>query len=188
MLAPEKGREGTSRLPVAIGWAETQGPPQAQSPREAAKGEGHPPCQRSTEGSGFKQRGKQAETSAPSGSSPTCRPASPRPRPRPRPGTVVPAENQGAIHSCCLQSPGLQGRGQAPRLYLHSNATFHSPPPTKETRPRALPTPPRKLGGLPTHPASTSPLRRGSHIFNLPQPSSTFISSKVSVSKHWGIC
>lgn len=127
MLAPEKGREGISRLPVAIGWAETQGPPQAQSPSEAAKGEGHPPYQRSTEGSGFKQRGKQAKTSAPSGSSPTCRPA----RARPRPGRVVPTENQGAIHSCCLQSPGLQGHGQAPRLCLHSNATSHPPPPRK---------------------------------------------------------
>ena len=172
MLAPEKGREGTSRLPVAIRWAETQGPPQAQSPREAAKGEGHPPCQRSTEGSGFKQRGKQAETSAPSGSSPTCRPA----RPRPRPGRVVPAENQGAIHSCCLQSPGLQGHGQAPRLCLHSNATSHPHPPPRKPDPELFPHP-QEAGGLPTHPTYTPPLRRGSHIFNLQQPSSTFISS-----------
>lgn len=120
-----KGEGGDFQAASGLGTGRDPGATESPEPKGGSLGEGWLPCQRSTEGSGFRQRGKQAETSVPSGSSPTCRPA------RPRPGRVVPTENHRAIQSCCLQSPGLQGRGQAPRLCLHSNVTSHSPPPRK---------------------------------------------------------
>ena len=111
MLALEKGREGTSRPPVALGRAEIQGPPKAQSPREAAWGRGGCHAREAQRGQGSgREENKQK---------PLFQVA------RPRPGRVVPAENHRAIQSCCLQSPGLQGHGQAPRLCLHSNVTSH---------------------------------------------------------------
>lgn len=154
------GEGGDFQVTSSCGTAETRVLVQDRSTREEAGGQVGGVAMPSTEGSAFRQRGKQAGISAPSGSSPN-----PQTLARRKPGGVTPAENQGAIHSRCLQNLGPQQSA-----CFRSN-TSHSP--SKETRPRTpppnQPSPPtRELGRLLTHLTLSYHLRRGSQVITRP--------------------